>query len=109
MTDGNDSGLERQRQSGFRSKMIKRWNGLPRSGPVRAVGASQPFQSVEKFVQLVGDGLPPGLRGRFAGWKFRRTPGVTSLQKCNLSVGTCISLNLMGYSPIAVGVSRGQI
>jgi hypothetical protein len=75
MTDGNDSGLERQRQSGFRSKIIKRLEREVRSGPVRAVGASQPFQSVEEFVQLVGTGLPPGLRGRFAGWKSRRTPG----------------------------------
>jgi hypothetical protein len=75
MTEGNDSGLERQRQSGFRSKIIKRLEREVRSGPVRAVGASQPFQSVEEFVQLVGTGLPPGLRGRFAGWKFRRTAG----------------------------------
>jgi hypothetical protein len=44
-----------------------------RSGPVRAVGASQPFQGVEESVQLAG--LQLGLRGRLAGWKFRRTPG----------------------------------
>jgi len=61
MTDGNDSGLERQRQSGFRSKIIKRLEREVRSGPVRAVGASQPFQSVEELVQLVGTGLPLGL------------------------------------------------